>query len=108
MSAMFEISSVKGEVGNHEPVPLVRPWNRFPHQKSPGILTIAIGESESIGKVGEPVQMDICQVTRAFNAVVNVQPSEPPIEPRDSPGIVEFEEVSGSFALVPRREHGPR
>src|SRR5437660_1089892 len=63
MSAMLEISSVKGEVGNHESVGLVRPRYCFPHQKSPRVLTIAIGESESIGKVGEPVQVHVCQVT---------------------------------------------
>src|SRR5437773_11823509 len=108
MSAMLEISSVKGEVGDHESVALIRPRNRFAHQKSPRVLAVAIGESKCIGKVGEPVQVHVCKVTRAFNAVVNVQPSEPSIEPRDSPRIVELEEVSGNFALAACREHGAR
>src|SRR5438128_11500715 len=33
MSAMFEISGIEGEVGNHESIALVRPRNPFPDQK---------------------------------------------------------------------------
>src|SRR5207247_2084079 len=97
MSTVFEISGVEGEVGNHESTLLIRPRNSLPDQKPPGVAAIGVGEAKRVGKVGEAIEADVRQLTRAFDAVMDVLPPQPSIESRDAARIVQLEEMGGNI-----------
>src|SRR5437867_1919411 len=105
MPAMFEISSVEGEIGNHESVALVGPRDCLSDQKPPRVAAVAIGEAKSVREIGEAVEVHMRQITGAFNTIMDVLPPQPPIKPRDAAGIMKLDEMGGHVACGPDREH---
>jgi len=78
---MLEIAAVEREVGDEEPFRLVGMTSRLSHQKPPIVAALAVGEAEDIRKVGEPVELHVRHVPGSFDAVVDVLPPEPAVEP---------------------------
>src|SRR5437879_1733636 len=60
----LEVSSVKGEKGDQKSLFPKRAGNPFPHEKAPAGVAVAVGETESVGKVTEPFATHVRQVAR--------------------------------------------
>src|SRR5262249_54525129 len=99
---------VEREVGNQEPSLVKRTRDFLAEQKSPRIAAVCERESERVGQIGELVRVDVFEIARRIDAVANVLPPEPAIEPRNAARVVQLDEVVRNVVSRSDRENSAR
>jgi len=69
---ILKIACIEREIRDQEPLLLVRTRNPFPDEKPPGVASIAVGKAEGVREIGERFVLYVRDVSRAFDAVINV------------------------------------